>query len=187
VLPNYFFQPLRTIWISTATLVRITVEKPVAEIPSQKHSGNVIERMCRVVFDVNIRISEITPENVADTITPDETGEGLPWEWAERQNRLLLALLQDEAALAQFLTSITTSDFGSLLESDRIRGMPDEAEGALFARVLAGMGSNDCAFFQEALREGVFFDNIVLIHRAFMTDWQRVEIKDVRALKPDEG
>ena len=62
----------------------------MAENPSQKSSRPVIERKCRVVFDVHIRISEITPENVADTFTPDETGEGLPWEWAERQNRLLL-------------------------------------------------------------------------------------------------
>jgi hypothetical protein len=100
---------------------------------------------------------------------------------------LLLALLQDEAALAQFLTSITTSDFGSLLESDRIRGMPDEEEGALFAKVFAGMGSDDCLFFQEALKEGVLFDNIVLVHRALVADWQSVEIKDVRALKPDEA
>jgi hypothetical protein len=138
------------------------------------------------VFDVNIHISEITPENVSDNFTPDETGDGLPWEWAERQNRLLLALLQDEEALAQFLTSITTSDFGSLLESDRIRGMPDEAEGALFAKVFARMGSDDCVFFQEARNEGVLFDNIVLVHRAFMVDWKSVEIKDVRAIKPDE-
>lgn len=159
----------------------------MAENPPQKSSRHVIERKCRVVFDVNIHISEITPENVADTFTPDETGEGLPWEWAERQNRLLLALLQDQAALEQFLISITTSDFGSLLESEHISGMPDEAEGALFARVVAGMGSDDCAFFEEALNEGVLFDNIVLVHRAFVTDWQSVKIKDVRALKPDEG
>jgi hypothetical protein len=138
------------------------------------------------VFDVNIHISEITPADVSDNFTPDETGDGLPWEWAERQNRLLLALLQDEEALNQFLTSITTSDFGSLLESDRIRGMPDEAEGALFTRVFAGMDIDDCVFFQEALKEGVLFDNIVLVHRAFVADWKMAEVKDVRALKPDE-
>ena len=159
----------------------------MAENPPQKSSRPVIERKCRVVFDVHISISEITPENVADNFTPDETGDGLPWEWAERQNRLLLALLQDEEALEQFLISITTSDLGSLLESDRIRGMPDEAEGELFTRVFAGMGSDDCAFFQEALKEGVLFDNIVLVHRAFVTDWKRVEIKDVRAIKPNEA
>jgi hypothetical protein len=140
-----------------------------------------------VVFDVNIRISEITPENVSSHFTPDETGAGLPWEWAERQNRLLLALLQDEEALDQFLTSITTSDFGSLLESDHIRGMPDESEGALFAKVFARMSTDDSLFFQEALNEGVLFDNIVLVHRAFVADWQSVEIKDVRALNPDEA
>ncbi|MCA1568299.1 MAG: hypothetical protein LC803_22175 [Acidobacteria bacterium] len=159
----------------------------MAENPPQKSSRPVIERKCRVVFDVNIRISEITPENVADTFTPDETGEGLPWEWAERQNRLLLALLQDEEALEQFLTSITTSDFGSLLESDHISGMPDEEEGALFAKLLARMSKDDCVFFQEALKEGVLFDNIVLVHRAFVADWKRAEVKDVRAIKPEEA
>jgi hypothetical protein len=68
----------------------------VAENPPQKSSRPVIESKCRVLFDVDIRISDITPENVSADFTPDETGEGLPWEWAERQNRLLLALLQDE-------------------------------------------------------------------------------------------
>lgn len=159
----------------------------MAENPPQKSRRPVIERKGRVVFDVNIRISEITPENVAAHFTADETGAGLSWEWAERQNRLLLALLQDEEALAQFLTSITTSDFGSLLESEHIRGMADEAEGALFAKVFARMGSDDCAFFQEAMTEGVLFDNIVLVHRAFVADWKRVEIKDVSALKPDDA
>jgi hypothetical protein len=159
----------------------------VAEKPSQKDSHKVIERKCRVVFDVNIQISEITPENVADYFTPDEAGAGLPWEWAERQNRLLLALLQDEEALEQFLISITTSDFGSLLESDTVGGMPDAEEGALFAKVVTGIGSDDCLFFQEAQNDGVLFENITLIHRAFVADWKRAEIKDVRAIKPDEA
>jgi hypothetical protein len=46
-------------------------------------------------MDVEIRISQITPEYVASYFTPDETGEGLSWEWAERQNRLLSAMLKD--------------------------------------------------------------------------------------------
>jgi hypothetical protein len=138
------------------------------------------------VFDVNIRISEITPENVAGYFTPDETGDGLPWEWAERQNRLLLTLLQDKAALDQFLMDVVRSDFGSLLESDSVSGMPDEEESELFAKVFARMGSDDRVFFQEAQNEGVLFDNIALVHRAFVLDWQRAEIKDVRAIKQDD-
>jgi hypothetical protein len=64
--------------------------------------------------------------------------------------------------------------------------MPDEAEEALFTRVFARMGSDDCLFFEEALNEGVLFDTIVLAHRAFVVDWQSVEIKDVSAIKEDE-
>ena len=33
----------------------------MAENPPEKHGYNVIERTCRIVFDVHIRINEITP------------------------------------------------------------------------------------------------------------------------------
>jgi hypothetical protein len=89
--------------------------------------------------------------------------------------------------LEQFLTSIATGDFGSLLESDRISGMSDEEESELFARVFARMSNDDCLFFQEARNEGVLFKNIVLVHRAFVADWKRAEVKDVRAIKEDEA
>jgi hypothetical protein len=158
----------------------------VAENTSEKHGYNVIERTCRIVFDVNIRISEITPESVTDYFTPDETGEGLPWEWAERQNRFLLALLRDEEVLDQFLINIAEGDFGFLFESKRIRGLSDEEEDALFENVFNGMSDDDRVFFQEAKRDGILYHNIELVHKAFVTDWKKSEIKDVRVIKQAE-
>ncbi len=129
----------------------------MAKDPPEKHSYNTIERTCRIILDVNIRISEITPESVADYFKPDETDEGLPWEWAERQNRFLLALLQDEEALDRFLISIAEGDFDFLLESDRISGMSDEVEDALFEKVFTSMGGDDGVFFQEAKNDGILY------------------------------
>jgi hypothetical protein len=104
-------------------------------------------------MDVRVHISEITPENVAGYFTPDETGEGLPWEWAARQNRLLLAMLQDEEVLERFLTHIVKSDLGFLLESQRITGLSDEAEDKLFENVYSGIDDEDRVFFEEARTE----------------------------------
>lgn len=158
----------------------------MTENPPDKHGYCVIKRACRIVFDVNIRISEITPESVADYFTSDETGEGLPWEWAERQNRFLLTLLQDEEALARFLASIATGDFGFLLESDRIGGFEDEEEDALFEKVYTGMSGDDSMFFQEAKSDGILFHNIQLVHKAFVADWKNAEIVDVSVVKQAE-
>ena len=158
----------------------------MAENPPEKHGSHVIERTCRIVFDVNIRISEITPESIADYLTPDETGEGISWEWVERQNRFLLALIQDEEALEQFLTSIAKDDFGFLLESDRIRGLSDNEEDALFEKVFTRMRSDDSVFFQVAKNDGILYHNIELVHKAFLTDWKKAEIKDVCIIKPAE-
>ena len=60
----------------------------MAENLPEKDNHNVVVRTCRVVMDVRIRITKITPENVAGYCTPDETDKGLSREWAARQNSL---------------------------------------------------------------------------------------------------
>lgn len=159
----------------------------MAENPPQTDTHNVIERTCRVVIDVKIRISQITPASVAGYFTPDETGEGLSWGWAERQNRLLLALLQNEEVLDQFLVSIVTGDLAGLLESERTGGLLDEAEDELFKKVYRDIDSADREFFEEARKDGILFENIELVHKAFATDLKRAEIKEVQAIKQDEA
>ena len=54
---------------------------------TETDSYQVIERRCRIVLDVPIRITKITPESVASYFTPSDSGEGITWEWAERQKR----------------------------------------------------------------------------------------------------
>jgi hypothetical protein len=103
----------------------------VADEPSERNH-DVAEVICRIVMDVKIRVREITPESVADEFTP---GDDLAWEWAERQSRLLRALMSDGEALNQYLISIAKDDLGALLKSDQIEGLPADEEDELFERV----------------------------------------------------
>lgn len=158
----------------------------MADEPHEKNTHDVIERTYRTVMDVRVRISEITPENVAGYFTPDETGEGLPWEWAERQNRLLSALLKDKESLDQFLAWIVRCDLDLLFDSRQVAGkQADEDEDRLFERVFSSMSREDALYFKEAMREGLLPENIELLNKAFMIDWRGVDIKDVRIIEPD--
>ncbi len=152
----------------------------MADTTIEKDRSPIIERRCRIVIEVEIRISEITPENVADYFTPDETGEGLPWEWAERQNRLLSAMLKDEENLNEFLSRITRDDLEMLIESVH-EGYRSDDE--LFEKIYSRMGSEDALYFQEAKAEGLLDDNLALLDKAFVIDWKRAEIKDVCVVK----
>jgi hypothetical protein len=161
----------------------VTGENLVAEKAPNRDGYNVIERKCRIVMDVMIRISGITPESVAEYFTPDETGEGLPWEWAERQNRLLLAIMKDEEVLEQFLVSIAADDLGALLESKQVGGLSDEEEDELFEKVYSRMDSEDALYFREARSDRSLYHNIELVHRAFVTEWKGAKLIKVRVLK----
>lgn len=159
----------------------------MADEPHEKDTQDVTERTCRIVMDVRVCVSEITPENVAGYFTPDETGEGLTWEWAERQNRLLSALLNDDESLDQFLAGITKCALELLVDSRLVADdQADEEEDRLFERVFSKMGGEDSRYFREAKREGLFSENIYLLDKAFTIDWRGVETKDVRVIKQAE-
>lgn len=144
----------------------------MASTNPQDDGYKVIEKRCRISMDVTIRISEITPESVASYFTPDEAGEeSLTWEWAERQNRLLLMLLQDKEALDQFLVNITREELEMLTQSEHDPHAPTNWEDGLYERVYFQMGSEDALFFQEAKKDGIRYENTQLVEKAFVIDW----------------
>jgi hypothetical protein len=156
----------------------------LAEEPHDKVGNDMTERICRIVMEVRVRISPITLENIADYFTPDETGAGLPWEWAERQNRLLSALLGDEESLEQFLIGIVRTDLELFVDSRQAADQQaDEAEDRLFEKIFTGMNSEDALYFKEVMRDGLFLENIELLNKAFVIDWGGTEIKDVGVSK----
>jgi len=159
-------------------------EPPLADELREEDPRDVTERTCRIVMDVRVRVSPITPENVAGYFTPDETGEGLTWEWAERQNRLLSALIEDEESLDKFLAGVTRCALELLVDSRRVAcNRADEEENRLLERVFSRMGGEDARYFREAKREGLLSENIYLVDKAFLIDWRGADIKDVRVTK----
>lgn len=157
---------------------------PCGEPPERdKDSRAVVERTCRLEIDVRVRVNPITRESVAGYFTPDETGAGLPWGWAERQNRLLLALIGDAECLDQFLAVIIRSDLELLVDGRRVAGQRvDDEEERLLEEVLTRMGGEDAVYFREALRDGLLAENIELFYRAFVINWGRAEIVGMRML-----
>ena len=154
----------------------------MAETP-EKDNYKVIERKCRIVLDVPIRITEITPESVADYFTPSDSAEGIHWEWAERQNRLLLLLMKDEEALKQWLLAIAGEDVRHLLEKDSVRGMPLEMEDQFFEKLYRSMSSDDARYFAEAKRDGLLGENLELLYRAFVTIWQEAQLRELTVIE----
>jgi len=148
----------------------------MAEKQPEKKSYKVIKKRCRIVIDVPIRITEITPESVASSFTPDESDDDLSWEWAERQSRLLQKLLNNKEALDEYLRGVAADDLGLLLENDSIRALAQDGAEQLFQQLYSGMESADARFFEEAKKDGVLFDNARLVDEAFVTDWKGAEL-----------
>lgn len=155
----------------------------MAKKQPEKKSYKVIEKRCRIVIDVPIRITEITPESVASYFTPDESDEGLTWEWAERQNLLLQRLITDEEALDEYLRGVAADDLGLLLENNGIGALAKDGAEHLFERVYSGMESADARFFEEAKKDGVLFDNTRLVDEAFVTDWKGAKLVGLMVLE----
>lgn len=154
----------------------------MADEPHEKDIQDVIERTCRIMMDVRVRVSEITPENVAGYFTSDETGGGLTWEWAERQNRLLRALLQDEDNLDQFLILIIKDELEMLTNNVYAK---HRSEDELFEKVYSTMDSADALFFKKAKDDGLLSENLDLLDKAFVINWKEALIEDVRVAKQD--
>ena len=158
----------------------------MADNPPENDGFKVIERRCRIVIDVPIRITEITPESVADYFTPSESSKGIHWEWAERQNRLLQRLLADEETLKQWLLAVAREDVSHLLENDSFRGLPVEVEDQFFEQLYCRMERDDARYFAEARRDGLLGENLELLYRAFVTSWKEAQLTELTVIESSE-
>lgn len=152
----------------------------MGEKPHENDDHDLAERTCRIEIDVKVRVREITRENVAGYFTPVETGEGLTWEWAERQNRLLRALLKDEESLEQFLTLITRDELEMLTDNVHTQHRSDDE---LFEKVFSTMDEADALYFREAKDEGLLSENLELLDKAFVIDWKKALIVHLHVVK----
>lgn len=148
----------------------------MAEEEPEGGDNDAAEFMCRIVMDVPVRVREITRESAAEEFTPSDE---LSWEWAERQVRLLRALLSGGEALNRYLISVAKDDLDALLESDRIERLSADEEDELFEGLYSALGEEDADFFRRARRGGVLYENMRLVHRSFVTDWKTTELKEL--------
>jgi hypothetical protein len=148
----------------------------VGDEPTKSRDHDVAEFTCRIVMDVPVRAREITRESVAEEFTPSDE---LSWEWAERQARLLRALLGDSKALHRYLIGIAKDDLGALLESAQIEGLPADEEDELFEGLYSVLAGADADFFRWARRVGTLYENMRRVHRSFVTDWKTAELKEL--------
>lgn len=156
----------------------------MAEEESASSDHDAAEFTCRIVMDVPIRFREITRESAAEEFTPSAE---LPWEWAERQVRLLRVLLSNGEALNRYLIGVAKDDLGALLESDQIEGLPANEEDELFEGLYSVLGDEDADFFRRAQRDGVLYENMRLVHKSFVTDWKSAELIELHLLGHRDG
>jgi hypothetical protein len=149
----------------------------------KKISAPLVERTCRITLDVKILVSEITRENVEDSFIPDETEEkGLTWEWAERQNRLLSMLIRDEETLNEFLIHVAEQEILFILNSDKTEQL-ESVERKLIERIALRMEGEDARFFQEAIDDGILWENARLVDEALWLEWEKAEIREIHVIK----
>jgi hypothetical protein len=143
----------------------------------------MMERQLRVTLDLKILISELTREKIRQNPMWNEENQEALWQGAKMENRLLLALLQDEATLDEYLIYITRDDLAMLLESNQDTNPSVAIEDEIIERVYSKMESEDAQYFREAKENGFLYENLMLFETAFELDWKSAEIKDVRVMK----
>jgi hypothetical protein len=137
----------------------------IASAPTQKR--------LRVTLDFLVTVSDISQERVRRHYTWNEADPHSSWERAERQRRLLLALLQDERALHRFLVYVLMNDLDAKLGSELMKNERVEEDDEILETVYAGMGEGDAGFFREVRSAGVLYESTQLVHESFVVDWQR--------------
>ena len=148
------------------------------------------ERVCRVTLDLKIRIAEITLEKLRRSIYWDEADQESSLARADRQNRLLRALLRNEVALNQFLVYVAAGDLRSRLDADPVINVPVRDEDEILKLVVRDLGAEGTRLVEEAAAVGSLLDDTELFHKCFSVDWDNSvlsEIEPMRAEADAEG
>jgi hypothetical protein len=148
--------------------------------------GDIIEKRCRVILDLKVVINELTMEYVRKHVQWPAEQEETGWIAAERDNRLLLALIRNEQVLEKYLAHYITYEIEGDLEKDLIRKFdPGEVVEEILEPVIKELPADDVAYFEEIIREEVFLDCTYLMREAINIDWDRSEL--VKIFLVEEG
>ena len=149
-------------------------------IKDKEAEAEVVERSFRMTLDFKVLISEITRERVNKTYQWAESDEDFVRDNALKQNRLLLALLNNEEILNKFLTYVITDKVCPHSESELGTVFQVQSEEQMLEPIYSSMDEEDAQFFQEVIREGHFWENTELVENSFVVEWTGASLNEVR-------
>jgi hypothetical protein len=145
------------------------------------------ERVCRVTLDLRIRVSEITLEKLRRSIYWDEADQESSLARADRQNRLLRALLRSEVALKQFFAFVAVGDLKFRLHADPCVAVPLSDDDEILQSVLRDLGAEGGRLVEEAGAVGSLLDDTELFHRCFSVDWDNSVLSAIEPMWAEAG
>lgn len=147
-------------------------------------SGTDLVRTVRATLDFKLHIRPITEESVRENYK-GKRDEEIPWGDAERENRLLLALLNDEEALRSYLTYIFINDLQAHFDHvSRVKIEYEDEE--ILEPFYSRMNEEDAEYFKEAKERGLFFDSLWHIQNAFSVKWDETELIEIERIESDK-
>jgi len=145
-----------------------------------------MERVCRLTLDCTIRIGEITSGMLRKSIYWDARDQESSLGHAERQSRLLHALLRDRLALEQFLTYVVVTDLCVLMDTGPDLSFHVEDEDAILKRVYPAVNEKSSPVTEESRNRDTLFDDTELFHACFKVDWGRTVLREVEVMAGDD-
>ena len=139
---------------------------------------DLVEKRFRMMLDFRVLIGEVREEDI-------RRDNGDDWEHArehaERQNRLLRALLQDKEALRQFMTYLVTDRVCGHTDSELGRVFKVRREEEMLEPAYTKMSEDDVRFFREVSEEGIFWENTEQFEWCFAVDWTEANLIEIKA------
>jgi hypothetical protein len=145
-----------------------------------------MERVCGLTLDCKIRVGEITPVMLRKSIYWDEREQDSSLGHAERQGRLLHALLRDGPALEQFLTYVVVTDLCVLMDTSPDVGFHVEDEDTILKRVYPATDKDGGPVIEDSQSHSALIDDTELFHACFKVDWGSTIVREVEVMPDDD-
>lgn len=144
----------------------------------------------RMTLHFEVTVEDLTDERLREYYRPfrnyDEiVGDLKFWANLSRQIRLQGALLEDEEALARFLTYIVTTEVDSRVDSrlgEVFRMGGEQIEEEIFEPLFSRLDEDDARYFREVSAAGALWENIEVLSHSFIVKWTVATLEEVRTV-----
>ena len=103
-------------------------------------------------------------------------------ECAERQNRLLLALMKNEEALNKLMTYLLADEAWACLDTDHANVFGIEELETILAPVYSGMNRDDAEYFQISKEQNAFSDSVDILLNSFEMKCVGADLTELRVI-----